>query len=246
MARGDHAGAIAALAEAIAAEPGNAEAHHLHAQALRKTGANQEALAAYREAARLSSSANIRGDLAKFLVSLGQNAEAVTVYESLIADQPDSYAYLQQLAALHAASGRQDAALPLLARAAELAPAKADVQQDLGYALEQSGRRPEAIAAYRRAIELDAASSVSRMRVAELLWAEGRRDEALAVVRAGLENSQTTPALQRSLGSLLERSGAVQEAIAAYREYARLAPGAPDAQEMAQRAAELERRANRS
>ena len=42
------------------------------------------------------------------------------------------------------------------------------------------------------------------------------------------------------VGSVLERSGRPAEAAAAYRAYARLAPNAPDAREIAARAAQLD------
>jgi predicted RNA polymerase sigma factor len=59
-------------------------------------------------------------------------------------------------------------------------------------------------------------------------------------LRAGLERKADAPLLQRALGSLLERTGHPAEAAAAYREYARLAPRAPDATQIRERASVLE------
>jgi Flp pilus assembly protein TadD len=60
------------------------------------------------------------------------------------------------------------------------------------------------------------------------------------VLQDGIKAAPTTPHLQRQLGSVLERSGRRTEAAAAYRAYARLAPNAPDARAMSDRAAALE------
>ena len=60
------------------------------------------------------------------------------------------------------------------------------------------------------------------------------------MLQEGLQLSPNTPLLERQMGSVLERSGRPAAAAAAYRNYTRLAPNAPDAKEIAARAAQLE------
>ena len=69
-----------------------------------------------------------------------------------------------------------------------------------------------------------------------------REGSALALFREGLSRDAQAPLLHRGLGSLLERNGQLADAVAEYREYARLAPNAADAQQLAERANRLERR----
>ena len=242
--RGDDAAALPHLAQAVAEAPDNAEARYLYAGALGRTGSPSEALAQFREAARLQPRTLYRADLAKALAIAGLRDEAIETYESVLADEPRSPAYLQQLARLYKEAGTPDRALPLLARAAEIAPLRADLQEETAFALEQSGRTEEAMASYRKALEVDGKSVVSRARLAELMFKQGQKAEAVSLVRGGLEQAPDAAELHKSLGGLLERSGDARAAAAAYREYARLAPEAPDAGKARERAAQLEGRAS--
>jgi tetratricopeptide (TPR) repeat protein len=242
--RGDDAAALPHLAQAVAEAPDNAEAHYLYAGALGRTGSPGEALAQFREAARLQPRTLYRADLAKALAIAGQRDEAIETYESVLADEPRSPAYLQQLARLYKEAGTPDRGLELLTRAAEIAPLRADLQEETAFALEQSGRTEEAMATYRKALDADAKSVVSRARLAELMFKQGQKAEAVSLVRGGLEQAPDAADLHKSLGGLLERSGDARAAAMAYREYARLAPEAPDAAKARERAAQLEGRAN--
>jgi tetratricopeptide (TPR) repeat protein len=75
-----------------------------------------------------------------------------------------------------------------------------------------------------------------------MLFSTGRRDEAIDLLRQAIARDPTQPATHRDLGSLLEKAGQAREAAAAYREYARLAPGAADARQLADRAGRLDPR----
>jgi predicted Zn-dependent protease len=140
-------------------------------------------------------------------------------------------------------SGDQAAqAVPLL-RAAASGRDDLVVKQELGYALQKSGDQEGAAAVYQDVLNDMPEAHVTRGLLAEARIAQGRHDEAVAIFQAGVAQYGSAPLLQRGLASALERAGRDAEAAAAYREYARLAPGAADAQELAARAAALERRA---
>ena len=70
--------------------------------------------------------------------------------------------------------------------------------------------------------------------------AKRRRGEAVALLREGLAESPGSPALHRQLGRVLNVSGRGSEAAQHFREYARLAPKARDAQEAVELATRLE------
>ena len=116
------------------------------------------------------------------------------------------------------------------------------MRQDLAHALEVSGDTAAAADQYRLILDRLPEAAVTRGLLAEVLFKQGRGDEGLALFREGLERQAGNPLLYRGLASLLERSGRDKEAIAAYREYARVAPNAPDAKALAERADALEAR----
>jgi len=68
-------------------------------------------------------------------------------------------------------------------------------------------------------------------------------DDAIAFVRTGLNENPDVAQYHRDLASFLERAGRIKEAAAAYREYARLAPNAPDSKMLIERASALEQKA---
>jgi Flp pilus assembly protein TadD len=240
--RGDPS-ALGRLAQAVANEPNNADAHHDYAQALWQAGQQAEALTEYGEAARLAPPArvNFRSDYAKALAAAGRSADAMQEYEAILAGHPDMAGPLRDLANLNLQAGNTQRAAELLRRAAELTPGRAVVQEDLAGALEKSGNTADAIAAYRRALELKPDADSSRNLLADLLFRENQKDDAIALVREGLARNPDSAPLQRGLGSLLERSGDLAGAAAAYREYARLAPNAVDAKQLSDRAAALDK-----
>ena len=134
--------------------------------------------------------------------------------------------------------------MPLLRAAAE--PASGRPRPEAG-----ARPRPRSAAATRKApravyeeiLATAPQAHVTRGLLAEVRIAQGRFDEAIAIFQAGIARDASAPLLHRGLASALERAGRDAEAAAEYREYARLAPGAADAQELAARAAALERRA---
>ena len=70
-------------------------------------------------------------------------------------------------------------------------------------------------------------------------WSRASRRRRWPCCRKASRRTPTAPLLQRQMGAVLERSGRPAEAAAAYRAYAQLAPNAPDAKAMADRAARL-------
>jgi predicted Zn-dependent protease len=117
------------------------------------------------------------------------------------------------------------------------------LKQELGHALQKSGDAEGAAQVYEGILADAPFANVTRGLLAETRIAQGRFDDAIAIFQAGLAREANAPLLHRGLASALERAGRDAEAAAEYREYARLAPGAADAQELAARAAALDRRA---
>jgi tetratricopeptide (TPR) repeat protein len=236
--------AVTLLAQAVAADPSNARFQNVYAQALWNTGQREQALSHYRTAAQLSPA--FRSDLARALDLMGRPTEAMREYQDILATSPGDASTLKEFGSLLSRTRNYAQAVPVLQRAAEAEPGDLYLRQDLAFAQEQGGDLPGAAANYRLILVRAPGSVIARSHLAEILANQGDTDGAIALYREGLAGSTPSalaPALQRGLGSVLERSGRVAEAAAAYREYARLAPNAEDAKEMADRATRLEKQA---
>ncbi len=106
--------------------------------------------------------------------------EAAASYQALLAEDPDEPEVLRQLAEIHAAGGRPEAALPVLRLAAALEPRHALTWCMLGSSLAWLGEHDAAGEAYERALSLAPESSVVRWNRALWLLLEGRWAEGWA------------------------------------------------------------------
>jgi Flp pilus assembly protein TadD len=242
LAAGDKAGAADAFARAAAAEPSNADFRVARARVLWDMGARDEALRDYQQAAQLSPKFGL--EQARALDGAGQAPEAMRAYEALL--QADaSPGVKEEYGRLLYRTGDHAKALPYLEVAVATRPNDPVLRQEMAYSLEQAGRKEEAAAAYRAILQQAPQADVARGLLAENLQAQGKTEEALAVLGEGLSTRPQAPLLQRAMGSLFERTNKPAEAAQRYREYARLAPNAPDAKELEARAAALDRAAGR-
>jgi predicted Zn-dependent protease len=243
LAAGDHRGAAAAFGDAASAEPDNAIYALREAEALWHAGDREEALSRFERAAGLSASNQL--SYARALHAAGRAEQAIAAYREL-AEAGTNPAISEELGRLLYGQGKFSEALGLLRTAAEARPDDPVLRGQYAHALEQAGDRAAAKAVYSDIIERFPRAPAARGRMAEILLQEGSRAEAVAVVQAGIQVDPSLPLPHRNLGSVLERLGRLNEAARAYREYARLAPNAPDAQQMLARAAALENRASSS
>jgi Flp pilus assembly protein TadD len=238
MNAGDFAGAVTRLAAAVAASPGNAEYHNVYGHALWRSGDQEGALAEHAEAARLDP--RLQMQYARSLDIAGQGAAAIRVYEAILAMNPASATVHEDLGRLLFRNGDYAKAASHLQQAVLSRPDDPVLAQELAYSLDQAGDRTQAAAVYQRVLSQAPQAVLARGLLAENLLGQGKREEAVALLEEGLKSTPSVPLLHREMGSVLEQSGRPAEAAAAYRTYARLAPNAPDAKELRDRAARLE------
>jgi Flp pilus assembly protein TadD len=239
MHNGDFAGALASLAAAVAANPGDADYHNAYGHALLRSGDPEGGLLAWAEAARLDTRHRLQ--YARELSRAGRGAEAARQYEEILAVAPDAVTVHEDVGRLLYRSGDFATAAPHLRMASQARPDDPVLRQELAYALDQSGHKAEAVALYREVLKVAPQATISRGLLAEGLFDQGQKAEALALLDEGIKATPQVPVLHRTLGALLERSDRPAEAAAEYRAYARAAPNAPDAKELVARAARLER-----
>jgi tetratricopeptide (TPR) repeat protein len=238
LAQNDVAGALPLLEQAVERDSRNASVHGLYAWALVLSGNLTKALAEYSIATDLDpQDLGFRAGKAGTLKLAGRFDEAIAEYQR-IAAQGGAPPDVEEDYGSVLLNAKQDAAgaLTHFRKASEAAPDNVGYREQLAYALEQSHDTEGARKEYEKILEKNPAAAVSRGRLAEILLGQGRNDDAIALTRTGIQIDASVPILHRDLGSLLERSGHPLEASAAYREYARLAPNAPDANEMKERA----------
>jgi Flp pilus assembly protein TadD len=238
MNAGDFGGAAARLAAAVAGNPDNAEFRNVYGHALWRSGDRQGAIAAHAEAARLDP--RLQMQYARSLDVAGRSADAAREYEAILAKNPSASTVNEDLGRLLFRSGDYAKAAAHLQQAVQARPDDPVLQQEFAYSLDQAGDRAQAAAVYRQVLKDAPQAVITRGLLAENLAERGKPDEALSVLREGLSATPTAPLLHREMGAVLERSGRRADAAAAYRAYARLAPNAPDARALVDRAARLE------
>jgi tetratricopeptide (TPR) repeat protein len=114
--------------------------------------------------------------------------------------------------------GRLPEAIDMLSRVANLAPADADVYNDLGSALFDIGRAEEAVANYRRAVELNPRATEACANLARVLCTLGCFDEAAAYCRQAIAVDPAAAVAHNNLGNALGDLGRPDEAEASYRQ----------------------------
>lgn len=236
LARGDVAGALAELAEAVGQDPQDHALRALYAKALWQAGERDRALEQFRTAA--AGDRTIARDYADALLAAERPAEAAEQYRIAVESSPGDDRALRSLGQALLQVKRPAEAIEPLRRAVELRPDIMTSQQ-LATALEETGDSQAAVEVYRDILGRMPGATTSRGRLAELLQAQGRNDEALQLLQEGLQASPDSPALQRSLGSLLDRAGRRDEAVAAFQAFLRLAPNDPVAPLVQKRLGEL-------
>lgn len=138
---------------------------------------------------------------------------------------------IEQLGRMHARRGELNGesgdlprALADLTRAAQLQPANAALQYNIGVMLAAMGAENEAIARYRHAAAIDPRDADVQNNLGVLLMQRGERVEAEACLRSALRSNTDHAHANFNLGRLLLATGRRDEAAACLQSAARLDP----------------------
>ncbi|MFS8086511.1 MAG: tetratricopeptide repeat protein, partial [Acidobacteriota bacterium] len=130
---------------AVAAAPGNADAHNLLGAILDQRGQTEAAEREYLAALRINPRAiSARANLGVLLARTGRAEAAAAAFEAVLREVPDHPQATINLALLYAARGEYGRAAPLLERARRQQPDNLTVLAQLGFALYQLKRIDEA------------------------------------------------------------------------------------------------------
>jgi len=147
----------------------------------------------------------------------GDVAGAERLCNELLSTDSKNPGALDLLGVMNLMSGRPEAALAYLSRAAAVSPADGAIIEHLGLANLAAGRFVEAESAFRRAIAAGAHSAMVYMRMGMAVSAQGRLDEAIALMREAARLSPDDPNVQINLGNTLAESGQLDAAVTCYR-----------------------------
>jgi tetratricopeptide (TPR) repeat protein len=210
----------------LAVNPRSQILRQILGSALARQGRGDEALAQYREAARLhpqSLTAHIK--LARILEDAGQADEALAHYQQAVALQPDSADARRHLAAALAKQGRRDEAIEHYQRALIGNPTPRPVHLGMASLYREMGRADAAIPHYQAALAWQTEDAKTWMALGGAY--EQCRDwrRAAAAFREAVRIAPDETAGYLQLGNALLRLNEAGGAIDAFRQAVRLRPG---------------------
>ena len=149
-----------------------------------------------------------------------------TLFRETLTRNPSCWLCYNNLAAtrLHGSDEEASLAARYLAEAVRLNPLSAEVQNNLGGALQRQGRMNEALIAHRKAIELNPRLVDARYNVGVVLQALGDLDGARREYEQVVRERPDYAAAHHNLGTVLLALGQGDAAVAAFAESTRLQP----------------------
>jgi tetratricopeptide (TPR) repeat protein len=150
--------------------------------------------------------------------------DAVTLYESTLAENPACWLAHNNLAMLLANAGRTPEAIPHLEQALHLRPDFPEAENNLGDDLRQLGRPREAIPHFERALRLQPDFAEAHCNLGVALMMTGQTANGITEFKEALRLRADFPLARFNLGLALADNGQTAEAIGDFAEAVRLKP----------------------
>ncbi len=160
----------------------------------------------------------------------GRFAEAASMLEELLREEPRNSSALEQLGIVSFQRGDAKRAVQCLQMAAELAPGNEFAWNNLGVVLEATGEFAQATESYRRAIAVNPQRAALHFNLGNTLRSLGQIAEAEESFRRCLRLDSTHAQALHNLGVLRKEAGDAAEAERLLRSAVNLAPEIADAQ----------------
>jgi len=233
--RGRHAEAIDTFRQVISRRPDMALAYRRLAYIQRETGAVAAAIATLREGLqRTGPNVDLEVRLGTCLVETGALSEATPMLERAIHADPENTEALNALGIAHARAGRPDDALLVFERILGIDSRNAQALENIGTVQLQRGNMEAAAAAFGRAAAANPRSSRAHAGSGVVAFKQGRLEEALSEWRRAVDLDPRNFDALYNLATELARAGRVQEARPYLERFARTAPPALYARDIAQ------------
>ncbi|MBF0161668.1 MAG: tetratricopeptide repeat protein [Magnetococcales bacterium] len=154
----------------------------------------------------------------------GRPAEAIALYQKLLAEQPRQPMVLHLLGHLYFQQGQPALAADAIGKAAALSPNEPVFWQNLGIILASQGKREEAIAAFQKVLAIQPNHHEVLYHLGNCFREQQKRKEAIACFQKALALQPDLFDVHNSLGNLLLAEGQLAEAIASYRRAVAICP----------------------
>jgi tetratricopeptide (TPR) repeat protein len=215
--------------DVVAKRPENARGHHNLGSALDNEGRYDEAVRAFREAARLDPlDETTYTSLGQSLARQGKLSEALAALRRALEIGPQYAKAHRMLGTVFAMMGETDQAIDALRQAAELDPRDPRTHYNLANALSEKGLAEEAIEHYEAALRLRPQFPDALVNLGIELQGKGLYDEAAAKLEEALRLDPAHKLARVYLGYDLIRRGRVETAVNMFREGVRLRPDDAD------------------
>ena len=209
----------------LASDP---ETRYLMAKACLNTDHTREAIHLIHSLSGTQVTPSEEYELATMLSAKHQDREAVSMFESVLAANPKSWAAQYDLALAEINAGQPDRAIRILQPLTQQQPGNAAILSYLGSAYESSNQLPQALEAYQKAVQAEPQNPDRYLDYTRLLMDLDRTDEATKIIEQGIggaASDQDPYALDLRLGVLLMKQAkfdaartAINQAIALHPE----------------------------
>jgi len=224
-ASGDLTGAIHSLENAVARDPGHAQAWHMAGAINGMTGRHQSAADCFRKVLALQPHATTsRLNLAHALLQLGQWEAAAEQCTATLEKDPGSAEAWSMLGRSHAGRGQHAEACDAFRQALRVKPDLPQALTGLGLALHQLGQWAESVGQFRHALRLRPELAQAHFGLGSSLLKMGNLQEAL---QHQLEAARLDPEYAEAhlgAGTALSMMGSQMEAVEHIRTAIRLKP----------------------
>lgn len=224
VTRGDRAGALVLLDEALLAHNRNAAAAQLLAELVIKTDPARAAGLARAVLADQPGNAGMMSVLGQALDELGETAEAVTAFEQAAVLDPGNAGMLTNVSLALLRTGRAHEALQVAHQALACEPNLAVAHANVGHALCALNRHEEAIAALVESLKREPDNPEALTGIATAQTALGLPSAALLALQRVIMIRPRSARAHAALGGALQDFGAHDDAIIALRRAVALEP----------------------
>lgn len=224
-ARGDMAGATAALEAALAIDAAEPFAHYNLGRLLLARGLLAQAEAHLRSALeRRPEFPEALFVLSSVLDAKGESAAAAATLEAVLQLRADDFGAWYHYGLLLKKLGRSGEAETALRRALAIDPANADVNYQLAVLLQQRGELPEAERCLQRALEREPSMEAARAALFHVFQAQGNLPAALTELQAALTRRPDWVDARYNYGLVLKGMRRLSDAETAFRRVLAMDP----------------------
>lgn len=232
---GKHQEAIDLYNSYLVKDPtGNPAAYYYFGKSLFEAGQDQQAEQALKKGLELKP--DMKGAhffLGNIYIRQERFADAAAEFEQEANRSPDQDVVFYNLAEARNKAGNQDLALTAYQKAADLNPSRPEPLMQMAAIYEERGDKLKRDEIYDKIKAVDPKNAaILFYNIGARAWNENRAREAIQAFNKSIEIDPSYAPAHRELARALMGSGEFQGALKHFREYLRLEPKAPDAQEI--------------